>query len=131
MFKAKYIEIIKYIIVGGLTTLINVVTDLGLRNIGIPYSISIGVAWLACVIFAYFMNKNIVFKNNNASKFTLFFEFMISRLFTLGIEYGLTFIFLTILDYNQTIVKLGVQFVIMALNYLLSKKILSSKNIKT
>ena len=60
----KYEEIIKYIIFGVLTTLVNYVSYAMLTRIfDLEIFISNLIAWLLSVIFAFITNKLIVFKS--------------------------------------------------------------------
>jgi len=51
-------------------------------------------------------------------------QFYAARLATLGLEMGLTWLFVTVLEWNDRIVKLMVQFVLVISNYLFSKLVI-------
>ena len=57
----QYKEIIMYLIMGGLTTLVNWGTYAGFIKIGSSVTVSNIVAWIAGVLFAYITNKIFVF----------------------------------------------------------------------
>ena len=65
----KYEEIINYLIVGVLTTLVSIGTyGLFAKIIGINYLISNIISWVVSVAFAYITNKIFVFKNKEKEK---------------------------------------------------------------
>ena len=71
----KYEEIISYLIVGGLTTMVSLITYYLLvytildPNIGIELQIANIVSWIFSVTFAYFTNRKYVFKSKNKISF--------------------------------------------------------------
>ena len=90
----KYEEKWLYIIFGGLTTVVSIVTKLLLFALvpGEPkWESTAGVvfSWICAVTFAFFTNKKYVFKNetNTSSEFwKVFFSFYGARLATLGMK---------------------------------------------
>ena len=60
-FFKKHRELIIYIIVGGLTTVVNYIIHFGLRFLGANYYIALSIAWLGAVLFAYVANRIFVF----------------------------------------------------------------------
>ena len=62
----KYKEVIKYLIIGVLTTIVNYVIFIILVNaIKIEMHTSNIIAWLISIIFAYFTNKLFVFESKS------------------------------------------------------------------
>lgn len=122
-------EIINYLIVGVLTTIVSYVTYLVCANILFPakgpldIQISNVISWICAVLFAYYTNKKFVFKSNKRGKEKIFemFNFFQSRIITLFVDMGMMYIMVTINGVNDAIAKLIVQVVITILNYLLSK----------
>ena len=51
-------------------------------------------------------------------------QFYAARLATLGLEVGMTWFFVTVLGWNDRLVKLMVQFVLVISNYLFSKLVI-------
>ena len=51
-----------------------------------------------------------------------------SRVSTLLIDMGLMYLFVTVLSYNDKVIKLVVQVIVIVLNYILSKFIVFKKN---
>ena len=64
----QYKEIVLYVFFGGLTTLVNFVVYLGLKNLfGVPMVASNIIAWVVSVLFAYVTNKIYVFESKDTS----------------------------------------------------------------
>ena len=121
----KYKSIITYLIVGGLTTLVNfIVYYFDLWVLDMPYKLNICVAWVAAVIFAYFPNKYIVFESKEKGKgLGEFVKFVGSRITTLIFELVAMFVFIDLLGIGEAISKVVVAVFIVILNYILSKLI--------
>lgn len=122
-------EIFKYGIVGLGTTAINFILDFLLRHIGVPYQISIIVAWFVAVIFAYWGNKFFVFSITKKAGNT-FIKFIASRIGTLVIEEVLSLVMISMLDMNQVLTKLFIQFVVIILNYIFGVMIFKDRKYK-
>lgn len=129
----KYKEIINYIIVGGLTTCVSLLTYYLLTftilnpNISIELQIATIISWIISVLFAFFTNKKYVFESKNKFNFKEITSFILSRLSTLLIEMLLMYLFVTVCKYNDKIMKIVVQIIIIILNYLLSKFLVFKK----
>ena len=129
----KYKEIINYIIVGGLTTCVSLLTYYLLTftilnpNISIELQIATIISWIISVLFAFFTNKKYVFESKNKFNFKEITSFILSRLSTLLIEMLLMHLFVTVCKYNDKIMKIVVQIIIIILNYLLSKFLVFKK----
>ena len=121
----KYEEIINYIIVGGMTTIISILSYYLIRiilsaNTDLNIQISTVLSWIFAVTFAYFANRIFVFKSNN-SKSKESIKFVTSRIMSLLIEMLVMFLLTGILKINDKIAQILVQFIIVILNYLFSK----------
>ena len=123
----KYEEIINYIIIGGLTTVVSLLVYYGLTytifnpNVSIELQITNIISWIASVTFAYFTNRKYVFKQKNKMNLKEAFDFYLSRVSTLALDMLLMYILVTKLSFNDKIIKLIVQIVVIILNYVLSK----------
>lgn len=124
---AEYAEIIRYLIIGILTTLVSlgtyyalVLTVLNPDN-ALELQIANIISWIVSVIFAYFTNRSFVFKVKDSHILSEFFKFVISRIFTLLVDMAIMFIFVSLLHLDDKIVKLITQVVVIVLNYILSK----------
>lgn len=126
----KYKSIIAYLIVGGMTTLVNfVVYYFDLLVLDMPYKLNICVAWVAAVVFAYFPNKYIVFESKEKGKgLGEFIKFVGSRITTLIFELVAMFLFIDVIGIKESIAKIVVAVFIVILNYVLSKLIVFRKN---
>lgn len=129
----KYEEIISYLIVGGLTTMVSLITYYLLvytildPNIGIELQIANIVSWIFSVTFAYFTNRKYVFKSKNKISFKEGISFYISRIGTLFLDMLMMYVFVTVLGFNDKIIKFVVQIIVIILNYILSKFIAFKK----
>ena len=123
----KYEEIINYLIVGGLTTVVSlgtyyfcVYTFLDPEN-AFQLQLANIISWICCVTFAYFANRIFVFKSKRKDKLKEAVSFYSSRIATLLMDMGIMFVFVTLIGFNDKIMKLVVQVVVTILNYVLSK----------
>lgn len=129
-FKAyydKYIEIINYLIIGGLTTLVSLsvyyICVLTFLDPTSPMQLQIAniISWIAAVTFAYYANKKYVFNNNNRNISKEILLFYLFRVNTLLIDMSIMFVAVTLLGINDKIAKLIVQVIVTIANYILSK----------
>lgn len=126
-------EIISYLIIGVLTTIVSLISyyllTITILSPNNPLELTIAniISWIISVLFAYITNRKYVFQSKDknilkeASKFTL------SRVTTLIIDILLMFIFVSILHFNDKIIKLLVQVIIIILNYIFSKLLVFKK----
>lgn len=126
LFK-KYREIIAYLFVGGLTTVVSlgtyylaVCTVLNPDN-ALQLQIANIFSWVCAVAFAYFANRKIVFESKNENKLKEATAFVSSRVATLLMDMAIMFLCVTILKWNDKVAKLIVQVVVTIANYILSK----------
>lgn len=123
----SYKEIINYLIVGGLTTVVSLgvycICVLGFLNPKSPVQLQIAniISWVAAVTFAYFTNRRFVFESSSTSVFSEAGKFYASRVSTLLMDMGIMFLLVSLLHVNDKIAKLIVQVVVTVANYILSK----------
>ena len=129
----KYEEIIVYLIVGVLTTIVAwtakfVANALLFRNTMYPTpfenTVLSTINWVAGVIFAYFTNRRFVFKSKNVSRGSLlkeFASFIGARIATEFLEVGFMYLAVDIFGMNSYIAKLIGQVLVIVSNYFLSK----------
>lgn len=123
----KHKEIINYLIIGILTTIVSLLSyyilALTILNPNNPLELQIAniTSWIIAVTFAYITNRKYVFnsKNNKILKESL--KFCSSRLTTLFIDMLLMFIFVSKLNFNDKIIKIIIQIIVTILNYIISK----------
>lgn len=131
----KYEEIINYIIVGGCTTLINLVVYFVLINTifstkgNLDIQIANVIAWICSVLFAYVTNRKFVFKSSTKGREKLkeISSFFGSRVVSLIMDIALMFILYSVMHINDTISKLIDQVVIIVANYVLAKLLVFKK----
>ncbi len=131
--KENYGEIIRYLFIGGLTTAIALLIYYALTftildpNNPIQLQLANILQWTGAVVFAYFANKYFVFKKENKDKKEMF-KFYLSRIITLLMDMGIMFVFVTLLGFNDKIMKIVAQIVVIVGNYVLSKFFVFKKN---
>ncbi len=87
-------------------------------------------AWALAVLFAFVTNKRWVFKSKTPTKTAAFmqmFAFFTGRTFTLVLEEIILLVFITILAYPTMWVKIPAQVIVIALNYVISKRLVFTK----
>ena len=120
----KYQEIINYLIAGGLTVLVTVLSYAFFTKIlHIYYIVSNILAWIVAVIFAYVVNRRFVFQSKSSKKARVkeIRNFFIFRLLSLLIDTILMYLLVDIFRINDLISKMIVQIVVIVLNYIFSK----------
>lgn len=123
----KYKEIINYLIVGVLTTVVSLASyylcvytfldpdqpvQLQAANI---------ISWVAAVTFAYFTNRRFVFESKNENRLGEVAAFYGARVATLLMDMACMFLMVTLAGMNDKIAKLAVQVIVTVANYVLSK----------
>ena len=82
-------------------------------------------SWTITVIFAYVINRVFVFHSEKTGFKAVskeFLEFVAARLFSFGLEEAIMFVFVTLLKWNELLVKVLIaSIVVIVLNYILSK----------
>ena len=130
----KHEEIINYLIVGGLTTVVSlatyyicVLTILNPNN-ALELQIANIISWICAVTFAYITNRKFVFKSKNKDIKKEVISFTSSRIITLIMDMAIMALMVTVMHINDKIAKLVVQVVVTIGNYLLSKLFVFKKN---
>ena len=117
-------EMIRFGVVGVITTAINfLIFKLG-RMARLPLVAANSVAWLAAVLFAFAANKFIVFQSADWNTMFVLEElarFLMSRLLTLLIETSLLWLLVKKRDLPEMASKCSVSVLVILLNYLLGK----------
>lgn len=123
----KYKELINYLVVGVMTTVVSLVTYYGsvLTFLDPQSAVQLQVAnilsWIAAVTFAYFTNRKYVFESTNNNMLQEAAKFYASRLSTLAMDMIIMFVGVTVLGFSDKIMKLVVQVVVTIANYVISK----------
>lgn len=136
----KYEEIINYLIIGVLTTIVNLAVKYALlftvlnASDATQLQIAVVISWIVACLFAYITNRKIVFKSKSTKILKEFIAFVSARLFTLILEMLIMFIFVTLLKLNSNlwvvIWSIVAQVVVIVVNYILSKLVIFKKEKK-
>lgn len=121
MKNKSLIELINYIVVGGLTTLVNFVVYFFCTHIQLHYLIANVVAWVFAVLFAYIANRKYVFKSEGNDQKAEFVQFVSLRAVTLVVESLLLFVCIQTLSMDEYIAKIIVSIVTVIGNYVFCK----------
>lgn len=123
----QYKEIINYLIVGVLTTVVSlgvyyacVLTFLDPEN-AIQLQVANIISWVAAVTFAYFTNRKFVFESKNPDILKEASAFVGARVATLLMDMLCMFIMVTCMGWSDKIAKLVVQVIVTVANYVFSK----------
>ncbi len=126
----KYKEVLLYLLFGGLTTIVNILTFYIFRKLNVELYISNIIAWIISVLFAFITNKLFVFESKNKTKkenikeITSFFGF---RLLSLVFDMGSMFLLINILKINDLLSKIFANILVIILNYIFSKLFIFKK----
>lgn len=129
-FLNKNREFIAYIIVGVLTTVVAVgaywlcVSTFLDASDGFQLQVANVISWILAVAFAYVTNRKFVFHSKNKDVAREIAQFVGARLVTLLIDMGMMFAFVTVLGFNDKIIKIIAQFVVVLVNYVFSKLVI-------
>lgn len=125
----KYKEIINYLIFGGLTTLISIVTyALFAKVFHIDYLISNVLSWIIAVLFAYITNKIFVFESKSKKNIKEITSFFFFRVVSLIMEMVILYIFVDMLHIDDLVTKIIAQVIVIVSNYVFSKLFVFKKN---
>lgn len=127
----KYEEIINYLIVGVLTTIVSLIVKWGLlftvldpKN-SVQLQVAVVISWIAAVVFAYITNRIFVFKSKSKKILKEIMSFFGARLLTLGLEMIIMWFFVTFLKLNSDLWVLMwtmvAQILVIIFNYIFSK----------
>ena len=125
-------EIIAYLIVGVLTTVVSWLVYALVRliiNMENPLQVQIAVIvrWLAGLIFAYFTNRRFVFHSKNPEILEEALKFTGSRVATLLLDMVIMWLMVTVLGINDWIATLVSTVLVVVLNYVFSKLLVFRK----
>ena len=126
----KHREILVYLIVGGLTTLVSwgckflwgAVFYPGVTQTTVGQTTVLNVVEnLSGILFAYYPNRRWVFQSKNPKILPEFAVFFSSRLGTWGLSYGLNLLLCNVLKMDYRIATILVSIVVVIGNYVISK----------
>lgn len=119
-------EAAAYLIVGAMTTLINMAAYYICYNIAdISNLLSNGIAWVLAVIFAYFANDRLVFTETKGgglqAELRKMERFFGARVFSLLVDEAGMYLLVDVLFVNNMFSKIATNVIIVIMNYILSK----------
>lgn len=124
-------ELVAYLFAGVATTLVNyVVYFLATRALGMDVLPGTWTAWVLAVAFGYAVNKAFVFHTHCDSLTALVREaasFFAMRLVSLGAETVLMYVTVELLHFNDLLMKLLTNLLVILLNYVFSKLVIFKK----
>lgn len=120
----KYKKQIMYLIFGGLTTLVNIISYFALtRFCHLGISVATVIAWILSVVFAYITNRKWVFESTATGFEQILIEIVVffgARLFSGALDFGIMYLFVKILNFNDLIIKILSNVIVIILNYIFS-----------
>lgn len=130
----KYREIMVYLIVGVLTTIVSwgaayvgklvLDTDITWQN-----TVNNTFSWVVGVLFAYPLNRRWVFQSTNPKLFQEFLGFASSRVSTLFLDIVIMWLTVNVFHMNYWIAKIFISAVLVTIaNYVISKLLIFKKN---
>lgn len=129
----KYEEIIVYLIVGVLNTIVSwaawylcAFTILDAQIVWQNAVLS-AIQWIVGVVFGYVMNRKYVFKSKNPRIMKEFLEFSGGRVSTWILDTVMMILLVNILSVNEYVSKIIVAVLVMIGNYLISKFLVFNK----
>lgn len=127
----KYKEFILYIVFGVLTTVVSISSYyICSEFLNIHYLVSNIISWILSVIFAYFTNRVWVFESkikNLSEILKEMFAFVNCRLLSGVVDMSTMFVLVEAIHINDMYAKIFTQFIVVILNYVLSKLIVFRK----
>ena len=130
MLIIKNKEIIKYLIFGILTTLVNILCFYILDKLNIDIYINNTISWIVSVIFAFITNKLYVFESKSLDIKIIFKEgtsFLGARIFSYFVDMGTIYLLFDGLRINKLISKVVSNIIVIIINYIFSKFIFKKK----
>ncbi len=135
----KYEEIINYLIVGVLTTVVSVAVKFGLlftvldRTKEMQLQAAVIISWICAVAFAYITNRIFVFHSNSKQYLKEITTFVSGRIVTLLMDMFIMWFFINLLKLDSdlwvVIVTMISQVVVTVSNYVLSKVFVFKKKV--
>lgn len=129
-FYDKHHNVLLYLIVGAMTTVISIGTQYIAKYAGLPTEANTTISWICAATFAFFANKVWVFMNESKTKRDWISQaaaFYGARLVTYFLELGFMSFTVRVLEQDEYVMKLIAQVFILVLNYLFSKLVIFRK----
>ncbi|MDO5440347.1 MAG: GtrA family protein [Erysipelotrichaceae bacterium] len=130
-FCKKNRELVTYVIVGCMTTVVSFVTLFIFHTlINMRVEIANIFSWIIAVLFSFIMNKFVVFESKEKDLKKLlkeFFEFVAARIASFFVDEGLLILGCDVLHWNAYVVKCISEVFVVAINYFFSKYVVFKK----
>ena len=110
----------RYIITGGMTTVVNYAIYFLLQAARINYITANCAAWICAVTFSFFANRSVVFRSKGRRSHE-FVRFFYLRLASMAAETLLLYMMVDVAGLDSAVSKIIVGFVTAALNYMACK----------
>ena len=118
-------SVLMYLFFGALTTFLSIFVFFVFRTcLHFNEHTANVISWICAVTFAFFTNRTWVFDGRTSSVREFFVQardFYGGRIFTLLVDEIIILIFITILRFNENLIKISAQVVVLVLNYVISK----------
>ncbi len=114
-------EILRYLLAGGLTTLVNLLTYGLFMAIGAHYLVATSIAFLVAVFFAYLVNKGFVFRKGRSVEKIEVIRFYGFRLLSFATETAGLALLIEAVGADAYLSKGLMAIVVVVLNYFFSK----------
>ena len=118
-------ELALYGIFGALSTLLDVGLFWFFANvINFHYLVANAIAWILAIVFSFLVNKYFVFESKSFKKEVWVkesVEFFSARSLACGVDMGGMYLLVSFLGVNKNYAKLIVTFMVIVINYVLSK----------
>lgn len=116
--------VVRYVFFGGCTTMVNLISFYLLRKLQVELHTANMISIILAILFAYVVNSRFVFQDRCETlkdHFRPFCKFISARLVTMVIEIGSVWLLVDIMGLYDMVGKFFTQFIVMVLNYILSK----------
>lgn len=120
LFYKKHQEMINYLVVGGIGTVVSILSFTILLNLGINTIASNVISWIITVALMYVLNRYFVFKKHAKKFWPVIREivsFVSARIITLLIETLIIWVGIDVMHLNAVIIKTFAQILVIVLNY--------------
>ena len=123
----KYKQPLLYIVFGIATTLVNFLAYFLLSMLNFDVVISTILAWLLSVLFAFFTNRKYVFNSVKKDFLKQLIGFFSMRVATGVLDVLIMLLFVDVLEFNDLLIKLLSNVLVIILNYIFSKFLVFKK----
>lgn len=126
-------EVLRYLIVGGLTTLVSMVLFYGstwtFLDGNDPFQLQVAnvISWVGAVAFAYVTNRVFVFESKDTRICREIVSFVSSRVLTLLLDMAVMFLLASVLSVNYNFSKIIAMGLVTVGNYVISKWLVFKK----